>query len=233
MSRKSFITPVFTLLLTASSAPAGATGGINVYHEWFALGSGCRAKHDIAGDVTQEFLPASGVYPGYQRIRFHLPKMKLNADAQVAVNRNFGRECAIRLKVVPAPEKKISDVIAETSLTVTKPMDVKLTLASQLKIGQAVLDERKETLEEQVAPDTTTRNVVLGNPVVVPKEPHLTAGILQEQAFASLKCGEPKIVGVDLTWIAETKLNKPRELSVSLGEGRTVDIFVKTEKCPQ
>ena len=212
-----FSTPAF------SASPAA-------FSEWFALGSGCRAKFDIPGDVTQEISPVPSQHPGYQRIRFHLPKLHLNGSHQLKTGRDFGRECAIRLKVAPEATHKISDVIAETSLDIEKPKGVQLTVATELKIGQSIIDARQEILEAAASSTGRRKPITLG-------------GKPNEALYKPLQCGEPKIVGFDYTWIVSTTKKKPKNLAVNLAgnsagnsganpsENRVLDIFIKIEPC--
>lgn len=236
------------LLMSGSAVPAGAARGQTDFSEWFALGSGCRAKFDIPGDVTKDLAPAPGIYPGYDRVRFHLPDFELTQDAQISPDRDFGRECSIRLKVLPPADEKIADVIAETEIEYSAFQSSKLTLATELKIGQQTIDASIEKPPLSV-PDTSNKlPVILGSPLMSeqnsqPENAAQKPGTL----FETLKCGEPKIIGLDLTWIvsntslaAHSKSNEndratsatgPERLIARLGGSRMVDIFIKTERC--
>lgn len=77
--------------VTAAGAP--------VLNDWFALGSGCRAKSDVPGDVSKEDLPGDPMRPNVHRARFHLDQLK-------ALERQPWRKYAhqVRSRVRSAPQ---------------------------------------------------------------------------------------------------------------------------------
>ena len=205
------------LLLCIASVSLSVQANGEELAQWFALGSGCRAKFDIPGDVIREDLPANPNYPGYQHIRFSIKQMALRGVSQVAAGRDFARECAIRLKVEPDSSQKISGIIAETKIAVSKPKGVSIVTSSELKLGQATLDLKRES----VVLEADLKNA-----------PYDIRLITKNHAeIEGLKCGEPKIAGFDYTWIASTSLPSPKELEVSLSGDRALDFYVKFDTC--
>jgi hypothetical protein len=200
------------------SLNAFASSESSKMNEWFALGSGCRAKFDIPGDVTMEDLGESKNLPGYKHLRFKINNLVLDQSAQKSMDRDFGRECAIRLKVEPGNGLRIADVVADTALNISKSRAMKLTVASDLKLGQASLQNSRSDFESNVK--------VLD----LPKKISLKPTAASEDLLKNLQCGEPKIIGFDYTFIASTK--KPaNNLEVKLDGDKTLDLHVKLEKC--
>jgi len=193
--------------------------GAPVLNDWFALGSGCRAKSDIPGDVTKENLPADPMQPDLHRVRFHLDQLKLSSDTlgdKTPVK--FARECAVRLNINPPAGKKIVSVRARTAVREDKAAPVKLTVVSELKIG-------KSTLGRKLA-EFPAGSEVKGEARTIELAPGKEPG----QDFPALECGEPKIIGFDYTWIAERSSASDR-VDATLAGDRTLDIEAVLADC--
>jgi hypothetical protein len=189
------------------------------FDEWFALGSGCRAKHDIVGDVRKSEQAPDDRYPGYRHLRFTINELTLDGTNQVKAGRDFGRECAVRLKAVPSKGFRITDIVAETEWEISKPQAIELVAAAELKLGQTTLDQQAPKFSKDSNFQNKQQQFTL-------KSTAATRGTLNE-----LMCNEPKIVGFDYTWIARTDYEKPKNLQIQLSGEKVLDIFIKLEEC--
>ena len=205
--------------VTPAEVAATPATGKPVLNHWFALGSGCRAKDDIPGDVTVETLPADPLRPNVYRARFHLNDLKLASDANGAATPvKFARECSVRLNINPPQGKKVTRVIANTSLVEQKSAAGKVTVVSELKIGNQMLG-RTETVHEQGQSLTGKEEVI-----------SLVPGTKPDEQFPELECAEPKIISFNYTWLAERSSVKD-EVHVTLGGAKTLDIEAELTSC--
>jgi hypothetical protein len=91
-----------------SSNPGTSAETLPLVREWFALGSGRRAKSDMPGDVTMDVVAGNSTQSNRHQYTFHLDQFRLTSarrlsDAPV----RFAKECAIRLAVQPPKGKRI------------------------------------------------------------------------------------------------------------------------------
>src|SRR5262249_8962947 len=112
-----------------------------IVREWFALGSGCRAKFDIPGDVTFEDRgePSKGI---------HANRLRLSAFALAGrpdLPLQFVRDCGVRLGVFPPDDTLIRRVVARTRLFASKGPAGELELVEELKLGAQSLAIAKKT----------------------------------------------------------------------------------------
>lgn len=206
----------------ADAAPVTAfpsPENLPVLNHWFALGSGCRAKDDLAGDVTMELLPQDPMRPDVYRARFHLDRFHL--DPGVLSDKSllkFARECSIRLNINPPAGKKVTKVTATTGVNVDKQEGTKLTVLSELKIGNATLGRQESKFE-------TSESVQSKESVVT-----LVPGTKLDEQFPVLSCAEPKIIGFNYTWIAERSA-ATEDVAVQLSGAKTLDIEAELSSC--
>lgn len=202
------------------AAPAaGVSGVVPVLGEWFALGSGCRARSSAPGDVTVEHLPADPARPNVTRVRFHLDAMKLESATRApGSSSKFARECSIRLNVNPPPGMKVTRVAARTSLATSKAPGVSLTEQTELLLGRTVLARRLDAL--------ATGEAVRGRV----EDVSLAPGAADAEPFPVLACAESKIIGLNLTWIAE-RSSAEDDVEVSLAGARTLELEAELTPC--
>lgn len=194
-------------------------GNLTVLNHWFALGSGCRAKDDVPGDVTMELLPPDPLRPNIHRARFHLDRLHLDSGALSDKSLlKFARECSVRLNINPPPGKKVVGVKATTGIAVEKPQGTKLTVLSELKIGNTTLGH-----DESAFPSDT---IVQSKKSVV----ELAPGTRMEERFPALTCAEPKIIGFNYTWMAERNA-ATETVDVQLSDAKTLDIEAELASC--
>ncbi len=207
----------------ASVSAFGVSGGaasVPVLNRWFALGSGCRAKDDLPGDVTMELLPPESAQPNSFRARFHLGSLRL-APAELSDKTllKFARECSIRLNINPPPGKKITKVTATTGYAVDKPAGAKVTILNELKIGNSTLGRHEATFMNDESVSEKAKSV------------SLVPGTRLDEPFPVLSCAEPKIIGFNYTWLGE-RTQASSTLDVQLSGAKTLDIEAELSACP-
>jgi hypothetical protein len=194
----------------AGSAAASPDGAF--VREWFALGSGCRAKFDQPGDVTfEEIAPdlraAPDAGPNETRhLRFHLPAFAL--DAGPAVPRDFVRDCAIRAGLMTPPHRRLVGVAARAHVSASAGHGTTLlTLSQTLKIGAEIVD----TAEHALSPGADAASAATGDWTLELRS--------KAASFPALACAEPKIFAFDFTWKA-TRSDPNGEAHAALAEAR-------------
>lgn len=190
-----------------------------VLNDWFALGSGCRAKSDLSGNVRMEQLPADPAHPEVYRVKFTFTGFELHgntADKQVA---QFARECAVRLNLNPPAGKKLVELRAKTSVTAGKDVGAALDLLAELKLGSASLGTVRKTL------DANARTAAQEDAI------DLASGTKSGQPLPSLGCGEAKIIGFDYSWIARREKQEISSLSVELGREKSLIVEATLAEC--
>jgi hypothetical protein len=206
----------------SSAAPAGSAAAAAqkpVLNDWFALGSGCRARFDTPGDVTMERLTQDAARPGLYRARFSLPNYTLDSNAvKDPKAEKFARECAVRLNVNPPEGMRIKAASATTRTRASKSEGTKLTILSELKIGPSTLGTRTDTFEKGSRMDEQESLF------------DLRAGAKPEEAMPELKCGEAKILAFNYTWMAE-RATAAETTNVHLGGDRSLEFDVELEPC--
>lgn len=190
-----------------------------VLNDWFALGSGCRAKSDLSGNVRMEQLPADPAHPDTYRVKFTFTGFELRgdtADKQVA---QFARECAVRLNINPPAGKKLVELRAKTAVSAGKDIGASLDLLAELKLGAASLGTVRKTL------DANARAVAQEDAI------DLASGAKSGQPLPSLGCSEAKIIGFDYSWIARREKQELSSLSVDLGREKSLILEATLAEC--
>lgn len=196
-----------------------ANASTQLVSEWFALGSGCRAKSNLPGNVRMEFLPQEKSKPDTYRYRFVIDQFELRESTYDASTLKFARECAIRLSVNPPEGKKLKNIVAETSVLSSKERGTAVNNLVALKVGAVVLSENLRTFknDEKIA---ETQDRIL-----------LFPGKGSRESMPELKCAEPKIVGVDYSFIAERVEPIAHPLVVTLGSDRSAIVELTLSDC--
>lgn len=164
-----------------------------VLNDWFALGSGCRARSDLAGNVEMKLLSDRAHSKGIHAARFFFKNFKLADNNTSAGLKQFGRECAVRLNINPPPGKKILSLQAQTKFAIKKSQGYALDLLSELKLGPVSLGRDNQKFFVSDVQDYRTHSV------------SLSAGKGMPTSLPQLGCGEPKIIGFDYSWIVSER----------------------------
>lgn len=208
----------FAFVVSLSSAPArGATKP--VLNDWFALGSGCRAKSDLPGNVKMEALASDPARPHAYRVKFTFVGLELRGDTAEKQVTQFARECAVRLNINPPPGKKIVDLRAETSVIASKDLGATLDLNAELKLGATSLGSVRRTLAANARSQASEEKIELAS--------NSNGGI----ALPEMTCGQPKIIGFDYSWIAKRDQPQLSSLSVELGADKSLILEATLADC--
>lgn len=199
------LTPIFFILMSPASYAKP------VLNDWFALGSGCRARSDLPGNVTMEEAPAFGGGSQRYRAKFLFKGFSLDGAKADHASVRFGRECAIRLNINPPLGKKIHAIRAYTKLLVEKPSGLVLDLLSELKLGPTSLGREQYNIANEEKWQSRELTIELAG----------ASG--SKESFPQLGCSEPKIIGFDYSWIVTGLKDKKTPFSVGLaGQGSLV-----------
>ncbi len=190
-----------------------------VLGDWFALGSGCRAKHDLPGNVQAEILSQNPAVPNQFGVRFTLDSFEVRGDTADKSKKQFARECAVRLNVNPPPGKIIKNVEAWTSLQVAKDQGAQLQIVSELKLGTTSLGRKVIDLGAQERHLKTHHDIRIGSTKSV------------KDVKPRLQCGDPKIIGFDYSWIVNRIDEALTSLSVELAAEKSLVIMATLEDC--
>jgi hypothetical protein len=198
-----------------------------VLNDWFALGSGCRAKSDLPGNVSMETLPtvskidskrdmrAHDVY----RVRFRLNQFDLDGGSVDPSFKKFGRECAIRLNINPPAGKRLVGLRGLTKVYASKESGPAVDILSELKLGSASLGLVQRRLD--------THALVVAHEEVI----DLRAGESLGEPLPQLGCGEPKIIGFDYSWIVTRQPSLKGQVQVALGREKSLIIEASLADC--
>lgn len=188
-------------------------------NEWFALGSGCRAKHDQPGTVTMDYLGSDPKDPMTHLVRFTLGSYELDGDKPVRTNPTFARECAMRMSVTLPTNTQVKAVAAEAGAQIrVKSKPVKLQVASQFHLGASIVASKIDVHE--VGKDLKNYEHRLDLKAV--------KGV--DKDFPDQVCGSPKVVGLDLS-LQNWRDKKEDTVYVNMAGDKTVLVKVTLEAC--
>lgn len=190
-----------------------------VLNDWFALGSGCRARSDLPGNVRMESVVAGATTTDTYQAKFIFKDFALTADVAPPSLMKFGRECAVRLNINPPAGKKIVGLKAVTRVAASKEPGPELDILAELKLGSMSLGNAQSKLGD-------TSRVRHREEII-----ELQADATSKAAFPQLGCGEPKIIGFDYSWIVTRKPDKRSAVRVELGKEKTLLIEARLADC--
>ncbi|MCX6118603.1 MAG: hypothetical protein NT027_13755 [Proteobacteria bacterium] len=214
---KTFIKTV--LLGSLLAAANGLAAEKPVLNDWFALGSGCKAKADLPGNVKMESLPQDPARPNVHRVKFSFSGFELAGDTAPKEVEQFARECAVRININPSKTQKIVDVRAQTAVVASKDLGASLDINSELKIGSSSLGAVRKTMASTAKVDLTEEKI------------ELSSDGAKGNTLPTLGCGEGKIIGFDFSWIAKRERKKITNLSVGLSKEKSLIIEATIGDC--
>ncbi len=198
----------------AEGATPTQSGKLEV-KEWFALGSGCRARFNQPGDVTFSISPHPS-QTSTTRLQFRLPNYALDGTKPIRADHpTFARECALRMSVFPAPGTRIREIRNAAALTIRKDLGVKLQISTQMLLGDLVIAQKQIALEKE-------RNLFQHR-----EDLSLVANSLADSNAA---CGVPRVLGVDLSLTNYRDNGNPPVLAKLINDGE-VSLEIVTETC--
>ncbi len=192
--------------------------------EWFALGSGCRAKHDAPGDVQVQFESSTFGSTFQVSLKFSLPKYSL--DGANPINKEhptFARECALRSAIKVPAGQKIRALRTNIPFVFSKDSGAKAQLAAQLHLGNSAVASKVSEIPLQAKVEHQKENIALN------ASNQLLAATSSEP-FPPQECGAAKIVGLDLS-ITNWRDSFAQKISVNLEKPKTVALDIEFESC--
>jgi hypothetical protein len=190
-----------------------------VLNDWFALGSGCKAKSDLPGNVKMETLPQDPQRPLAYRVKFTFSNFEIHGDSEDKDKETFARECAVRLNINPPKDKKITEIRALTSLATSKDLGATLDLSSELKLGATSLGSIRKTMAASARVEPSEEKI------------ELASNKDKGTPLPNLNCGEAKIIGFDYSWIAKREKKQLSSLSVGLGKEKSLIVEASLSDC--
>lgn len=206
-------------LIFCGFAPVAHASTKQVLNDWFALGSGCRAKSDLPGNVRVEGVPAEAGAPDSYKVKFLFTDLALRGETADPTLKKFGRECAVRLNINPPEGKKIVSIRAKTRITASKETGPALDILSELKLGAASIGKIQRKLDHGARVAAREDEI------------DLEAGQGTSEPLPQLGCGEPKIIGFDYSWIATREKDQKGTLLVALGKEKSLVIEATLASC--
>ncbi|MCA2961712.1 MAG: hypothetical protein IOD12_15795 [Silvanigrellales bacterium] len=197
----------------------------SLFAEWFAVGSGCRATREAAGDVVFEPIGIEAGKPNAIRGRFLMKDYKLSSPpSNPATSIAFARECNVRIKVKPPAGKRVKGVNATATWSFAKDAPVRLQLQNTLYMDTTLVGAVFDDVPVGEAVPAREKDVALANGrfVNVPEQPPL------EKPY---ECGADLVFGSDFTIIAHRK-EKSDKAEVKLGgPTKGINFAVELEDC--
>lgn len=209
----------FVLILVALSASAALASDRPVLNDWFALGSGCRARSDLPGNVEMKRLPDTGRSKGIYSAKFHFNNFSVLDDRFPEKLKHYGRECAVRLNINPPQGKRILSIRANTAVSVTKNPGHSLDLLAELKLGAESLGRDSQRIGVNDTRKLAVRTI------------RFEAGQGTSTPLPPLGCGEPKIIGFDYSWIVSRGQGSSIAATVELGHEKALLIEAELGDC--
>lgn len=208
-----------TLVLGVLTVAEGQAAVKPVLNDWFALGSGCRAKSDLPGNVKMELLASDPSRPNVYRARFTFSGFELRGDTAEKQVTQFARECAVRLNINPPQGQKIVDIRALTSVVTSKDLGATLDVNAELKLGSSSLGSVRRTMA------ANARSVLSEEKI------DLASGKTSQNSLPEVGCSQPKIIGFDYSWIAKREQPQISSLSVELGREKSLIVEATLASC--
>ena len=215
-SMKRFL-KILAFVCTASMSQQGTAKP--VLNEWFALGSGCRAKADLPGNVKMEPLPQDPNRPNSYRVKFTFLDFQLKSDTADTKTMQFAKECAVRIAINPPSGKRISEVKATTSIVASKGTGATLDISSELKIGSTSLGTVRKTLASSAKSEPVDERI------------ELASGSSKDTSLPELSCGEGKVIGFDYSWIVKREHGQSSQLHVELSRDKSLILEASLDSC--
>ena len=219
MSARKLISALLVAFLIGLSSKASYGASKSVLNDWFALGSGCRAKSDLPGNVRMEGIPAEAGVPDRYKVKFVFSDFTLRGERVDPGVEKFGRECAVRLNINPPEGKRIVGIRARTKVIAAKDVGPSLDILSELKLGAVSLGKVQRRLD-------SAARVSVHEDIV-----DIEAGEGATDPLPQLGCGEPKIIGFDYSWVATRAKNQKIFMTVDLSREKSLVIDAILSDC--
>lgn len=193
-----------------------------IFQDWNASGSGCQGGRSQKSDnVSLQISTSDDTKMNAWRLRFNLNRMKLTSPVPPEEGKTrleFGRECDIRIALFPGAKKRLKSLSAYTRVSATKDDGVTLKLKFDLTVGVATVAQKTFKFE---------KSDILKN---FNEAIQLNPARLESFGLPEMKCGAPKILGVDSIYQV-SRTSEQNKAQIDMGSDKYVDFFVELENC--
>ncbi len=221
--RKASAFILFALFCILFSAQNGQANPLPHVKEWFALGSGCKAKHDLPGDVSLSVRVDKSQHNSMV-LTFHLPRYELDGRKPInPKNATFARECALRAALEIPPGKRIRSLRTNVPFVVSKGIGAKIQLAAQAHLGNVVVDSKTVTEDSSKVLANQAHTVGLFASAQ-------SSLVVSDASFPPQTCGAGKLVGLDLSMTNWRDSFVPQVVA-TLSPTSQVSLQVELEPC--
>ncbi len=209
----------FVLMFVALGSSVAVASERPVLNDWFALGSGCRARSDLPGNVDMKRLSETARSKGVYTAKFQFNNFRIEDERFPEKLKQVGRECAVRLNINPPQGKRIIAIRAQTTVSVNKSPGHSLDLLAELKLGAESLGRDSQKIGTSDTRKSSIRPI------------RLEAGQGYSTPLPQLGCGEPKIIGFDYSWIVSRGQGSSIAATVDLGGEKALVIEAELGDC--
>jgi hypothetical protein len=217
-----FLLAVVSLLSAGQGAQADTAPLVK---EWFALGSGCKAKHNQPGDVSLTTLSKKSD-PNAFSLTFRMTNYRLEGDKPVnPKNATFARECALRAAVEIPSGKRIRSLRSQVAFVTTKGVGTKVQLAAQAHLGNTIVDS-------EIITEDSSKNLHNQNQTLSLFATAQSSLLVSDTPFPSQTCGAAKLVGLDIS-VTNWRDSFVPQIFVSLASPAQVTLQLELEPCDQ
>lgn len=202
----------------AKEAPSLQISPILEIKDWLAMGSGCQARKDKAGNVNFDVARDEND-PLLYHIVFEVDQYRLEGDKPInPQNPTFARECAFRVAAYPKSRWKIENLSLTTGFVVQKDSGSTAEMYTKLLTGSASLNEWSQVFGSQ---ETFAQKQIDLNLTPSPDgRKHLLEG----------ECEAPKIVGADISFVNRRENFTPKVVIAPDVTGKVI-LNVKLSSC--
>jgi hypothetical protein len=213
-----------SVAFAAGDAPKGSANEteMSFVGDWSATGSGCRgAKGSSEGNTTLLVRPPGGALPSTWTLVLQPSDFRLVSPlprGQEKTTLTFAKECSLRLALLPDSRVRIRNVTASTRLRVGKGTGTKAWTLAELQLGNLAIARHRA--------DYGANEAVSGRV----QEVRLIPGRTSLETMPETKCGQAKVLGLDLILAAERATENDRVDAGFEGES-AVEILVDVAPC--
>lgn len=159
--------------------------------------------------------------PNRSQMRFVMEKFKLESPVpkeQGRTNLEFARDCAIRIAIKPPKGKRVRYVEAQTGFEFSKPQNSEMAAFAQLTLGLDTLSNVQMDFKKD---ELITR---------IEKPLRLAPGRFVENGMPETKCGQSKLLGLDLLFYVK-RPDDSAKINMGLTGEKAVDVVVELVDC--
>ena len=183
--------------------------------DWVASGSGCFGRMGQEGKVDLKIIPTPQD-PLKMTLVFDLGSYELDGNKAITHRPSFARECAIRIATYPKAGFRLRTASTQSSFVINKDKGIDASAQSRLLAGSFPLGTW--TKEFPKTAQYTKRPLKL----------KLSADTEAQEFLRQSPCGQPRLVGVDISFLNKRESFKPKILVKNV---KNLQLEMVFEKC--